>query len=170
MRPVRPCASCTVATPRRARVSITPESARWMLRTTVACMEFSRFYFSAREVPSPRAGHSPRLEEPLQALAAEVRHHLRVRDALRAPELLQAEEARAVVLHAFPVEAPHHVLFLVGQAFHRLLRMLEEELSLFRNDQIVQEAVQPKPARAAVQVVDVFHSNRATAIAVVIGR
>ena len=38
IRPLRPCASCTVDTPRRARVSMAPASARWMLRTTVLFM------------------------------------------------------------------------------------------------------------------------------------
>src|ERR1043165_3077632 len=105
---MRPCASCTVATPWRPRLSIAPASARWMLRTTVPLM-------------SSCSGDPAGFQELLERLPAERGHHLGVGDALGARELLQAEEARAVVLQRLPVKAPHHVLFLIGEAFHRLL-------------------------------------------------
>src|SRR5215813_3130351 len=95
--PVRPCASCTVSTPRRSRVAMALASARWMLRTTVPLI-------------SARSGDPARQEELLEGLAAECRHHRRVRDALGARQLLQAEEARAVILQRPPVQAAQHVL------------------------------------------------------------
>src|SRR6478752_1045728 len=156
--PIRPCASCTVATPWRPRLSIAPASARWMLRTTVPLM-------------SSRSGDPAGFQELLERLAAESRNHLGIRHALGARELLQAEKARAVVLQRLPVEAPHHVLFLLGEAFHRLLRVGVEEIAERGLRQAVQEAVEPQSARAALEVEDVLrHSKSATAIAVVIGR
>src|SRR5215470_13369699 len=105
IRPVRPWASCTVATPRRSSVAIVALSARWMVRTTVPLM-------------SPRPGDPAGPQELLERLAAERRHHLRVRHALRPRQLLQAEEARAIVLQRLPIQAAHHVPLLVGQVLH----------------------------------------------------
>src|SRR5262245_39050827 len=157
IRPLRPCASCTVATPRRSSVAIVPASARWMLRTTVPLI-------------SARSGDAAGLQELLERLAAERRHHLWVRHALRARQLLQAEEARAVVLQRLPVEPAQHVLLLVGQVLHGLLGILQEGTALLALGQVVQEAIQAEPPAAPLQVEDVRHSNSATAIAVVMGR
>src|SRR5688572_16047283 len=157
MRPVRPCASCTVATPRRSSAAIAPLSARWMLRTTVPIM-------------SACSRDPAGLEKLLQRLAAEGGHHLRIRDPLGACELLQAEEARAVVLHGAPVEPAHHVPFLFAETLHRFLRIFHEQRTQFRLGKPVQEAVEPQPPGAALEVEDVLHSNSATAMAVVMGR
>src|SRR5262245_30373272 len=157
MRPVRPCASCTVDTPRRSSVAIAPASARWMLRITIPLM-------------SSRSGDSARLEEFCQRLAAEVGHHFGIRNALGARELLQAEEARAVVLHPLPVEAAHELLLLLGQGLHRLFRLLFELFPEGGIRQRMQKPVQSQPSCTSLQVEKVFHSNKATAMAVVIGR
>src|SRR5262245_21488332 len=154
---MRPCASWTVATPRRSSVAIAPASARWMLRTAIPFM-------------SAGSGNSARFQELLERLAAKVRHHLRVGHAHRAPELLQAEEVGAVVLHRLPVEAAHHVLLLLGERNHRGLRVLLEELSFLGRNQRMQKPVQPQPLGTALEVEEVAHSNSATVMAVVIGR
>src|SRR6185436_12477687 len=105
-----------------------------MLRTTTPFM-------------SPRSRDPARLEELLQRLAAEVRHHLRVRYALRARELLQAEEARAVVLHRLPVEAAHHVFLFLAQPLHRGLGLLDQQLAVLFMNQPIEEAVEAQPLR-----------------------
>src|SRR2546421_1914790 len=104
---------------------------------------------------SARAGDAARLEERFQRLAAECRDHLRIRDAFRARELLQAEEARAVVLHRLPVQAPHHIALFRGQVFHCGIRVAAEELAHLFAREAVQEAVQAQRAAAAFQVEDV---------------
>src|SRR5262245_34359762 len=128
-----------------------------MLRTTVP-------------LTSARPWYASRLQELLECLAAERRHHLRVRHALGTRQLLQAEEARAVVLQRLPVQAAKHVLLLVGQALHGRLGILEEGPSLLAGGQVMQKPIEPKPAAAPLQVENVLHSNSTTAIAVVMGR
>src|SRR4029079_17217203 len=152
------CAESALGATWRTRLSIAPASARWMLRTTVPLM-------------SSRSGDPAGFQELLERLAAESRNHLGIRHALGARELLQAEEAGAVILQRLPVQAPHHVLFRLRQAFHRLLGIGVEEIAERGLGQRMQEPVEAQPARAALEVEDVLrHSKSATAIAVVIGR
>src|SRR6185503_2355268 len=99
---------------------------------------------------------APRLEELLQRLAAEVRHHLRVGHALGARQLLEAEEARAVVLHRLPVEAAHHFFFRFAQPLHGFLGLLEEQLALFCRDERVQETVEAQAPRASFQIENIL--------------
>src|SRR6266480_2999903 len=61
-------------------------------------------------------GNVSGLEEFLQRFSAESRDHFRIRYAFDAPELLEAEEARAVAHERGPVELAHHAAFLVGEA------------------------------------------------------
>src|SRR5581483_4237393 len=102
------------------------------------------------------AGDAPRLEERLQRFAAEVRHHLGIRHALHARELLQAEEIGAVVLQALPVEPAHQALLFLAERLHRRLGILQEQLPLLGHDQIVQEPVEAQALRTALQVEDVL--------------
>src|SRR5919201_3896439 len=103
-----------------------------------------------------RAGDAARLQERVERLAAECRHHLRVRDALRARELLQAEKARAVVLHRLPVETPHHVALFLGEVLHRRFRLAPEKLAYLFAREAMQETVEPQRPRAALEVEDVL--------------
>src|SRR5438067_2521914 len=105
---------------------------------------------------SARAGDAARLQERCQRLAAERRDHLRVRDAFGARELLEAEKARAVVLHRLPVQAPHHVALFRGQVFHCGIRVAPEELAHLLARKAVQEAVKPQASRAALEIEDVL--------------
>src|SRR5437867_2092741 len=91
------------------------------------------------------AGDPARLQELLERLAAEMSHHFRIGDALGARELLQAEKARAVVLHRLPVEAPHHAALVLGQLLHGVLGIAQEKLALLASDERMQEAVQAQP-------------------------
>src|SRR5437899_4243302 len=109
-----------------------------------------------RACSSARAGDAARSEERFQRLAAECGDHLRVRDAFGARELLQAEEARAVVLHRLPVEAPHHVALGFAQVLHRRLRVAPQELAHVLAREAVQETVQAQPARATLEIEDVL--------------
>src|SRR5688572_5818620 len=113
---------------------------------------------SCRRLAGPR--HAARLEESLERLAAEVSHHLRIRYAFRARQLLQAEEARAVVLHRLPVEPPHHVLFLRREILQGLVRVLQEELTVWSLRQSVQKPVEAQATRTALEVEDVFHLEK----------
>jgi hypothetical protein len=104
---------------------------------------------------SARAGDPAGLQELLERLAAEVRHHLRVRHAFGARQLLQAEKARAVVLHRPPVQAPHHVTLFLGEILHRHVRILQEQLALLAPREGMQEAVQAQTLGAALEVENV---------------
>src|SRR5262245_13466770 len=97
------------------------------------------------------------LEELLERLAAESRHHLRVRNAFHPRELFEAEEACAVADERGPVQLPHHAPLLRGQAglFERGVGVVLEQRSLVRDGKAVQEAIEPQPARAALQVEDI---------------
>src|SRR5438105_549857 len=94
---------------------------------------------------SARAGNPAALQELLERLAAERGHHRGIGDALGARELLQAEEARAVILHRLPVEPPHHAALFFGQALHRHVGILQKKLALLAPRERVQEAVEPQP-------------------------
>src|SRR4029079_8153520 len=115
-----------------------------MLRTTVPLM-------------SARSGDPSGLQELVERLAAERRHHLRVGDSLGTRELLQAEEARPVVLERLPVQPAQHVLLLVGPALHGRLGILEGRLALVARDEVVQEAIEPEPPAAPLEVEHVPH-------------
>src|SRR4029077_10891173 len=116
--------------------------------------------------PSARSRHPACLEELLQRLAAEGGHHLGVGHALGARELLEAEEARAVVLHRLPVQAPHHPLFLLRECLHRLLWILEEQPALVLLRQGVQEAVEAQSLRAALEIENVTHLRKTWSVPV----
>src|SRR5690606_13587046 len=87
----------------------------------------------------------PGLLELLERLAAHRRVDVQVRRADDGTELLEHEEEHAVMDHRAPVAAAHHVAlrFREARLLERPLRILEKELALLRNDQIVQEAIQP---------------------------
>src|SRR5438874_614031 len=72
-------------------------------------------FFRSPEL-SARARDPARLEELLQRLAAERRHHVGIRDPGRARELLEAEEAGAVVHQRAPVAAADQVALVVVEA------------------------------------------------------
>src|SRR5882762_5003714 len=109
---------------------------------------------------SSRSRHPAGLEKLPERLAAEGGDHFGIRNPLAARQLLQAEEARAVVHHRTPIQPAHHVLFRLAQSLHRLLRALEEELALDRNGEAVQEAVQTQSSRAHLQVEYVLHETK----------
>src|SRR5205807_2649335 len=127
--------STVVGSSTPARMRATTWSRLWRSNTTLSTPARCRSSESSRPAgPAPTmptcvlmestcAGDPARLQECFQRLAAEVRHHLRVRHAFRARELLQAEEASAVVLHRLPVEALHHVALFGGQIFHCSIRV-----------------------------------------------
>src|SRR5436853_535156 len=108
---------------------------------------------------SARAGDAARLQERFERLAAERGHHLRVRHALDAREFLEAEEARAVVLHRLPVQAPHHVALFGGQVFHRGIGVALEKLAHLLAREAVQEAVEPQALGASFQIKDVAQAR-----------
>src|ERR1051325_9877151 len=136
--------STTLATPWRCRISASsmPAGPPPMIATCVRNLA--------------RARHAARLEERFERLAAEGRDHLRIRHALRARQLLEAEEARAVVLHRLPVEAPHQVALFGRERLHRRIRVTQEKLALLLLRQRMQEAIEAQPLRAALEVEDVL--------------
>src|SRR5882762_5102955 len=109
---------------------------------------------------SSRSRHPAGLEKLPERLAAEGGDHFGIRNPLAARQLLQAEEARAVVHHRMPVQPPHHVLFLLRQAMHRLLGVYQEQASHFLVGKRMEEAVQPQSAGAKLEIEQVLlHST-----------
>src|SRR6266850_7306851 len=135
----------TLSTPWRCRISASSSPAG-PAPTMPTCV-----------LKSPCAGDPARLQELFQRLAAEMGHHLRIGDTFGARELLQAEEARAVVLHRLPVEAPHHAALFLRQFFHRRLGIAQEELAPLALRERVQEAVEAQALGATLQVEHVLN-------------
>src|SRR5712691_12280311 len=90
--------------------------------------------------------HSPRLEKLVERFSPEPCHHLRVGNAFHAPELFQAEEARAVADERGPVELADHPPFLGAQArsVERRFGVFLEQCAARGNGEAVQEAVEPQ--------------------------
>src|SRR5258708_633394 len=120
-----------------------------------------------------RARNPAGLEKLLQRLAAERRYHVRIGDSLRPRQLLEAEEAGAVVHEGMPIQISYHLLFFFCKVclLHGFFGIFGERLSLGGDRQRMQKSVKTKAFGAKSKVKDVgLHSNSATAIAVVIGR
>ena len=100
-----------------------------------------------------RAGRVARLLEVLERLAPHRGIDVQVGDPDHGAELLQHEEARAVVDQRAPVATPDHVAFLRRQPrfAHRARLVREEPLAMRRLDHRVQELVQPVALDAARQ-------------------
>src|SRR3954470_15382999 len=98
--------------------------------------------------PSARSRHPAGLQELLERLAAESGHHLRVRDAAYAAELLEAEEARAIADEPRPGERQDHPRFPGRQAglVERGRGVALEQLAVLGPGEAVEEAVQPQRA------------------------
>src|SRR5437667_12045502 len=91
----------------------------WITSRDRLCAEGEVSDFSGGETPRgyraaslTRPGNVSGLEKFFQCFSAESRDHLRIGYAFDAPELLEAEEARAVAHERGPVELAPHAPFL----------------------------------------------------------
>src|SRR2546423_15123211 len=135
------------------------------------------------------------LEKFSQRFSAESRDHFRIGYAFDAPEFLEAEKTGAVAHERGPVDLAHHAAFLVAEAglVEGRFGVSLEERAVDGRGETVEETVQPQRLGAGGEIEEVgtfdffnafelwVHlclmpvfacgsSNRATAIAVVIGR
>src|SRR5712692_6295465 len=108
-------------------------------------------------IVSSCAGHSPRLEKLVERFSPKPRHHLRIGDAPHAPELFEAEEARAVADERGPVELADHLPFLGAQAglVEGRIGIVLEKRAVRRDGQPVEEAVEPQRLGARFDVEEV---------------
>src|SRR5215510_13575213 len=91
-----------------------------------------------------RARNVPRLQESLERLAAHRGAHLGVGNPMHAAELLEGEEACAVVDQGAPVKVADHRLLGRGEpsSVERRFGVGAKELPVLRDDQAPQEPIE----------------------------
>src|SRR4030088_414485 len=104
------------------------------------------------DLRSARTWNPARREELLQRLAAESGHDFRIGNALHAGELLDAEEARAVLHHCALVQVPDHFLFFFSQSRQGGFGIVRESFSFGGHRESMQEPVEAQALRAQLEI------------------
>src|SRR5207249_4986460 len=136
----------------------------WITSRDRLCAEGEVSDFSGGETPRgyraaslARPGNVSGLEKFFQRFSAESRDHFRIRYALDAPELLEAEEARAVAHERGPVELAQHAALLGAETsfVERRFGVSLKERAVAGHGETVEETVEAQRLGAGGEVEEV---------------